>query len=402
MTLTERTGVAEQPWPHEDLAEAWRTARAAVPPGYLNAAACNVPSDAVLAAMAGHLDLERSVGGYEAAAQAGPVLDAGRAAIAAYVGLAAQDVGFVESGTVAMAVLLGGLRLGAGARVGVLRAEFGSNRMLLNRLVAQRGWTLVELAADGHSRLDLEALADELARGLDLVVFPHIASQHGIVQPAQEAGALCRGAGVPLVLDICQSLGHVEVGGVDAAAYVGTSRKWLAGPRGVGFVIMPGLAEGAGPDGFAPSVQSHTWDRPEGAPVAGALRFQTDEASVAGRVGLAVAVQEHRAAGPGRAYARLAAAGQAVRHTLDGVGGWRAVEPLGEPSAIVTLRPPAGADPQAAVQEAAAKARAAGITVGAIPVSRAPSDMPTPVLRVSPLLGSDMATVAALAAALAR
>ncbi|MFI0447097.1 aminotransferase class V-fold PLP-dependent enzyme [Actinomadura sp. 6N118] len=190
----------------------------------------------------------------------------GRAALAAYVGAAAR---FVGSGTAGMATVLGGWRLREGARVGVVRSEFGSNRLMMQRLATQRGWSLVELPVDDDSRILLDGLTAALSSGLDLVVFPHIASHRGVVQPAPAAGRLCRDAGVPLVLDVCQSLGHVEVAGVTADAYVGTSRKWLAGPRGSGFVIVPGLAEGAGPDAFPPTFQTHGWGERGGRPVRG-------------------------------------------------------------------------------------------------------------------------------------
>ena len=41
---------------------------------------------------------------------------------------------------------------------------------------------------------------------------------------------------------------------------------------------------------------------------------------------------------------RLAALGRATRELLDGVGGWRVIEPVDEPTATTTLRPPDGVD----------------------------------------------------------
>jgi pyridoxal 5-phosphate dependent beta-lyase len=389
-------------WPHRELALIWRAARSSHPAGYLNAAACNVPSDTVLAAMTNHLDRERAVGGYAASAEAAPLLDEGRTALAAYVGATAADVGFVENGTVAFATVLAGWGLPKGAKVAVARSEFGSNRLLLDRLARQRGWTLVELPADAHSRILLDGLAQALRDGLDLVTFPHIASHRGIVQPAQAAGRLCGDAGVPLLLDVCQSFGHVDVSGIGAAAYVGTSRKWLAGPRGAGFVIVPGLAEGLGPDAFAPTFHTHGWAVTGGLPVAGAGRYEQDEANYAARVGLATAVQEHQALGPSSVYARLAGIGRAARGLLNGVAGWQVAEPVDEPTAIVTLRPPGGANPAEAVEDAAEAARAAGLQVGVITPARAPSDLPTPVLRASLSVGAHRTDIETLAKVLAR
>jgi pyridoxal 5-phosphate dependent beta-lyase len=73
-------------------------------------------------------------------------------------------------------------------------------------------------------------------------------------------------------------------------------------------------------------------------------RLENGEANVAARVGYSVAIGEHlAAAGPG---ARLAELGHATRAALADVAGWRVVEPVGEPTAITTLTPLDGADPQ--------------------------------------------------------
>jgi hercynylcysteine S-oxide lyase len=386
--ITVEGGTQEVAWPLEELAEIWRTARSSHPAGYLNAAACNVPSDRVLASVVGQLERERALGGYAAAEAIGPVLQAGRSALASYVGAAPDDVGFLENGTVAFATVLAGWGLPADARVGVVRSEFGSNKLLLDRLAQQRGWSLIELPADDHGRILLDGLDDALSAGLDLVTFPHIASHRGIAQPAQQAGQLCHSADVPLILDVCQSLGHIDVSGIGAAAYTGTSRKWLAGPRGAGFVIVPGLAEGRGPDAAAPTFQTHAWSAVGGLPMAGARRYEQDDACYAARAGLAAAVQEHKSLGSASIYARLAEIGPAARRLLDGSGGWHANEPIDEPTAIITLLPPGHADPAFALAEAARAAKAAGLQIGVITRARAPYDLSAPVLRVSLSVGA--------------
>ncbi|MGN9839789.1 ergothioneine biosynthesis PLP-dependent enzyme EgtE [Nonomuraea sp. H19] len=412
------------------IGETWRAARSVAPPGHLDAAGCNVPSDRVLDAVTAHLRLERERGGYAAA----PDLTAPKAALAALVDAGPEDVAFLESGTAAMAALLGGWRLAPGSRVGYPRTEYGSTLMLLRRLAARRGWRLAELPVDGDARLDLEGLRAGLAAGLDLVVVSHIGSHRGVVQPAREIGALCRAAGVPFVLDVCQSLGHVEVRGAGADAYVGTSRKWLAGPRGVGFLIVPGLTPAM--DAPAPTLGGHLWNEPppangderaapdgdgrampwdghphatpdggeraapEGGPVPrpGAVRYESSEAAVAARVGLGVAVVEHHALGPPAVHAHLADLGRMARAVLDGAGGWRVAEPLDEPSALVTLRPPPGDT----AEHAAARAAAASLLVNVVPIERAPLDLREPVLRVSPPPGTPAETLHTLARVLHR
>ncbi|MFC7588384.1 aminotransferase class V-fold PLP-dependent enzyme [Nonomuraea antimicrobica] len=163
-----------------------------------------------------------------------PDLTACRQALAALVGAGPGDVAFLESGTAAMAALLGGWRLPQGARIGCARTEYGSTLMLLHRLAVRHGWCLVELPVDGSSRIDPDGLRARLAAGLDLVIVSHVGSHSGIVQPVHDLGKLCRAAGVPYVLDVCQSLGHVEVRGR------GPTRTW--GRRASGW---PGRAGSA-------------------------------------------------------------------------------------------------------------------------------------------------------------
>jgi pyridoxal 5-phosphate dependent beta-lyase len=134
---------------------------------------------------------------------------------------------------------------------------------------------------------------------------------------------------------------------------------------------------------------------PEGVPPMRA--FESGEAHVAGRVGLVVAVGEHLAAGPHRARERLAALGGATRQLLDGVGGWRVVEPPDEPTATTTLVPPDGVD---VVDTRTRLLVERGIVTSAIGPERAPGEMTGPVLRISPHLDASIDDLEALAAAL--
>src|SRR3712207_8306879 len=134
---------------------------------------------------------------------------------------------------------------------------------------------------------------------------------------------------------------------------------------------------------------------PEGVPPMRA--FESGEAHVAGRVGLIVAVGDHLAAGPERVRERLGALGRATRELLDGVSGWRVVEPVGEPTATTTLRPPDGVDVVATRSRLLTEH---GIVVSAIGPERAPSEMTGPVLRVSPHVDATVEDLEALAAAL--
>ena len=367
---------------HEDLGAVWRSARPRPAGRHLDTAACSRQSHRVLEAVAHHARHEAELGGYVAEATAEDLLQQGRSVIGGLVGMAAADVVFVESAQAALAALLGGWRLPPGTRVACLPGEYAPNAAQLRAA----GLTVEALPVDDLGRADLDGVARLLATDPPRAVhLTHVASHRGTVQPAAEVAALCRETGVPLVLDAAQSLGHVDTD-LGADVVYSTSRKWLAGPRGVGVLcVRPAVAAELTPLLTAPD------DVPP-------LRaFESGEAHVAGRVGLVLAVGEHLAAGPLRVRERLAALGRAGREVLDGAAGWRVVEPLDEPTATTTLRPPDGVD---VVTTRARLLTEQGLVTTAIGTQRAPGEMTGPVLRVSPHLDATLDDLEALAAAL--
>ena len=336
---------------------------------HLDVAAAGRPSREVLDAEVAHLHLEAQLAPYVAQERALEQVEGLRADLGALVGLGADDVALVDGAGTAFATLLAAWPLGRGARIGTVPSEYGANARALRRSADERGWRLEVLPVDGDGRV--VAVPD----GLDLVTFPHVASQRGVVQPVADVFA----TGTPLLLDVAQSLGQVEVP-AGCAAYVGTSRKWLCGPRGVGFAVVD------------PFVQEALREPPTLAPTSGtrARRWDAQESHVAGRVGLAVAVQQWDPEVLPVVHART----RQVREALDGVAGWTVREPLDEPTGITTLT---GGDPFAT----RAGLLEDGFVTSAVPTARA-DDLDGPVLRVSTAAWVEPAEVDALAAALAR
>ncbi|HEX9970358.1 MAG TPA: aminotransferase class V-fold PLP-dependent enzyme [Acidimicrobiales bacterium] len=332
---------------------------------HLDSASCSLMAPATVEACIAHLRREAEVGG-RATSEAAPVFDRLRADLGLLLGMRGDQVALVHDATDGIGAAVASFRLGAGARVGVVRSEYGSNRMKLEHA----GYRVVELATDDDGRLDVGSVPD----GLDLVVISHIQSQLPVVQPVRDLTA--RLAGVPVVVDVAQSAGHVSVEGLGAAVVVGTSRKWLRGPRGAAFVaVADEWVDRLVP---SPELGAATWsadDTP--VPVPGAARFEVWEASMAARVGLAQAVADLLAAGPQHVFDRIAALGCAARARIDGLDGWHVVEPLDEPVGSVTFTHPT-AD-LAAVHR---RLQEQGILLSLIPPTRALT-MDAPVLRAS-------------------
>jgi hercynylcysteine S-oxide lyase len=363
---------------------AWAQQRPPARGPFFDNAAAGRSSTAVLAATAGHARLEASVGAYIAQEQAAPVLSAGRSALAGLLGVEADGLAFTESASAARRALLAAWPLADGGTIAVARSEWGPNL----EAFSDHGLRIIELAAHADGQVDLEYLETFLASSPPAAVhLTHVASHRALVQPVGEAARICQAAGVPLWVDAAQALGHVDTA-TGADAVYSTSRKWLAGPRGVGLL----------------GISRPWWDKlttrvpamaaPDAPPV---QLLESQEAHVAGRVGLSRAAGEHLALGPAAVWSRLREVGRVTRVALTDLPGWQVVDPVDAPGAITGLKPTAGQDLAATRRRLIADHDIATTVAGP---ARAPRDMREPFLRISPQVDCSAEDLAQLRAAL--
>lgn len=353
----------------EGLAERWRSGRPSAAGVHVDSAACSRQSFAVIDAAASHARHEAEVGGYVAADAAAPVLDAGRKAVGALTGMSGDDVVFTTGSSHALELLLAGW---PGERtIACLPGEYGPNLAIM----AANGFEVRHLPVDADGRLVVDDAGAALAGDPPALAHLTVLGSHrGIVQPLAEFAAVCRQIGVPSVVDAAQALGHVDCA-VGPDAIYSSSRKWMAGPRGVGVLaVRQGLlpAEALG-------------------------RLAHMEANIAARVGFSVAVGEHLAADPERVRARLAEVGRVTRKALAEVPGWRVVEPVDEATAITTVESVDGLDPHRVRSWLIAER---GIVTTAIGIERAPLELTVPALRISPHVDVTAEDLEVLSAAL--
>ena len=259
---------------------------------HLNHAGASLAPQPVLDALLGHLQLEATAGGYEAAGLAAGRLAATHEALGRLVGAAAGDIALTGSGSEAWSSLVRALPLGAGDRVVLSRQEYASNAMALLQLADERGCELVLVEDDSAGQVDVEALEQVLSSGpVALVSIVHMPTASGVVNPVEDVGRLCRAADVPFVVDASQTVGQLplDVDAIGCDALIASGRKFLRGPRGTGFLyVRPSLVPHLTPRTI--DYPANDWvapDRYELAPGAG--RFERWEASVAGRLGLGAA-----------------------------------------------------------------------------------------------------------------
>lgn len=303
-----------------------------------NAGAGLVPSP-VLNAVVDHLRREAEIGGYEAATERQDRIEHTYDALAGLLGCQRTEVALVENATRAWDMAFYAFPLGPGDRVLTAQAEYASNYIALQQ-VAKRTGAVVEVVPDDEDgQIDTAALQAMLDERVKLVSLVHVPTQSGLVNPAAAVGAITRAAGIPLLLDACQSVGQmpVDVEEIGCDVLSGTGRKFLRGPRGTGFLyVREELIERLEP----PFLDLHAAEwLPDGGYALrdDARRFENWEGYRAGQVGLGVAVDYAMEWGLEAIRDRVHALAELLRERLATVDGVTVHDPGRERCAIVTF-----------------------------------------------------------------
>ncbi len=189
-------------------------------------------------------------GAYAESREGARLLNACRALVCELIGADAPErVVFTLNATDALNLAIKGVIGGArakrpGRKAHVVTTAMDHNSVLrpLNALAdaGEIEWTCVEPDARGTGLVDPQAIRSAIQPNTALVAVVHASNVSGSVQPIAEIGAICARAGVPLLVDAAQSVGHLPVDvrtmGIDLLAFPG--HKGMLGPLGTGGLWM--------------------------------------------------------------------------------------------------------------------------------------------------------------------
>ena len=287
-----------------------------------NAGASPMPTP-VYEAVTGHLALECEVGGYEAEARAGPAIERMYGALAELLRVHPHEIAYVENATRAWDMAFYALPLAEGDRIVTHASEYASNYLAFLQIAKRLGIEIDVAPSDASGQIDVDALSGVIGPRTRLVAITHVPTQGGLINPAAEVGQVARDHGLIYLLDACQSAGQIDldVGAIGCHILSGTGRKFLRGPRGTGFLyVSDEVVDRLEP----PFVDLHaaTWTDDDGYELApGARRFENWESYVAGRVGLAAAVDYALNLGLPAIEARITALADRLRDRLATIAG---------------------------------------------------------------------------------
>jgi selenocysteine lyase/cysteine desulfurase len=257
-----------------------------------NAGAALVPRQ-VRDAVAAHLKLEEEMGGYEAAdAQVEAVMDSYQA-LAALLGTRARNLAMVQNSTVAFAQAISAFDLEPGDVVLTSRSDYASNQIMYLSLARRRGVEIVRAPDTPEGGIDSDAVRKLVSRQRPAIVaLTWIPTNSGLVQQVEAVGEICRSFEVPYLVDACQAVGQmpIDVERLQCDYLAATARKFLRGPRGLGFLYVSDRVLERGAHPLLPDMHGATWtDRDDFVLAPDARRFETWEFAYALVLGLGAA-----------------------------------------------------------------------------------------------------------------
>lgn len=307
---------------------------------HLNNAGAALMPQPVLDALVRHLEREAAIGGYEAADEAEARLNETYELLGRLIGTAAKNIAIVENATVAFNQAVSAFDFRPGDRIVTTRTDYPSNQLVYLSLARRSGVETVRAADRPEGGVDPESVRELASHPRTrLVALSWVPTNSGLVQDARAVGAVCRDLGVPYLIDACQAVGQlaVDVRELQCDYLGGTARKFLRGPRGIGFLYVSDrmLERGAFP--LFVDMRGADWTDPDAYRLAdGARRFENWEFAAALVAGFSEAVRYTLDVGAeGQERARTLAS--VLRERMAKVRGVRVLDRGAERCAIVTV-----------------------------------------------------------------
>lgn len=297
-------------------------------------------TSAVVARQISHINLEATIGGYEAQDKAADELEAVYSLFERLIGAKAGEVALLTSATDAWDRAFYSMEFKAGDRVITGFNEYCSNYVALLHAQKNLGFELVVIAPDESGDLDLNMLEIEAAKGAKLIAMSHVPSSSGQINPVVAIGRIAKAHAIPYLLDTCQSAGQLEVNvadiGCDMAAF--TARKFLRGPRGVGALYVSHAMRKKLNPVFMTNMGAAWTGANEFEPRPDARVFEAWERNVASYLGFGTAIEYLLSLDMDAVFARSQKLAKQLRGGLADIKGVEVTDVGANLSAIVTCQ----------------------------------------------------------------
>lgn len=170
------------------------------------------------------------------------IVETARDRVAALLSVPSKDLVFTSGGSEAIAfAVTGAARRADPRRRRILVSAVEHSAVLESaRLLAREGFTVEIVPCEADGRVPASAIETRLADDVALAALQAANPETGVVQPWEKVASVCRGAGVPFLLDAVQGIGKTTLPEGDLRGIlVAVSSHKIGGPHGAGALVVP-------------------------------------------------------------------------------------------------------------------------------------------------------------------
>jgi cysteine desulfurase / selenocysteine lyase len=290
---------------------------------HLNNAGAALMPRPVVDAVESYFTLESRIGGYEACRERSAQIEGVYDSVAALLDCNSSEIAVVENATRAWDMAFYSIPLRKGDRILTCVSDYASNYIPFLQVCRKTGAKLDVIPNDEFGQVSLSALKEMIDPRVKLIAITHVPTNGGLVNPAQQIGEIAREQNILYLLDACQSVGQLplSIKDVGCSMLSATSRKFLRGPRGMGFLyVSSDLIDGLEP----PFLDLHaaTWISQDDFEVRpDARRFENWETNYSAKVGFGAAIDYALNLGLDSTWERIQDLGSYLRNSLSDIPG---------------------------------------------------------------------------------
>ncbi len=304
-----------------------------------NAGAALMPAP-VADAIIRHLRKEEDVGGYEAADTSAREIQQTYETLARLINAKPRNIAVVENATVAIALALSSFPLSPNHTIITSKADYPSNQLMYRSLSIRHGVRVIWAEDLPEGGVDPDSIR-ALLRSHDktIVSLTWVPTNSGLVQNVAAVGDICAEQNVPYIIDACQAVGqiHIDLTALRCDFLAASARKFLRGPRGIGFLYVSDHSLKRGAQPLFVDMRGAEWIAPNLYHlVPDARRFENWEFPYALVLGQGTAAEYALKIGD-TAFSRTRELTDYLRNSLQSVDGLRQMDRGAQRCAIVTL-----------------------------------------------------------------
>lgn len=311
---------------------------------HLNNAGASLPTKYVLEAMQTYLAEEALHGGYEMEAARMDDFMEFYSAVAKMLNGRAHNIAFAHSASDGYGKALSSIPFERGEVILTSDDDYVSNYFAFIFLQKRYGVKIVRAEKFAAGGVDPDSVKSLMEKHRPKVVaMTHVPTNSGLVQEIETIGKMCRERDTLYLVDACQSAGQMplDVEAIGCDFLSATTRKWMRGPRGAGFLFVSDRVLDRGLEPVFPDFTVGKWTAPKDYELDRSARiFEYWERNWALVLGATEAVKYALDLGLENIQNRVTEIATHTRNRLADVPGWRILDQGEKLCGIVSAHSP--------------------------------------------------------------